>query len=243
MAYSSYGKKVYISIKDLPQYNSIGDGDKIIIWNEARDGAATVDFGDLLIDLDHTTFKSTINEVITLASDIQSFALTTKEEIEGIQNTIATLENTVNNELKSRIKTLEFIIAIILGSNSYWLSNAGLDILKKKFLLDGITPAAINEEDVNTEEGRNALKWFDGFIAAVQSYIIKLTSNVNANDILLQTRFRYKYNEVQDSSQGSDNINTPMNSNTKIETVSTDGETTTTTTTTISYGQKEESGN
>ena len=43
MAYSSYGKKVYASIKDLPQYTSIGNGDKIIIWNETRDGAATVD--------------------------------------------------------------------------------------------------------------------------------------------------------------------------------------------------------
>ena len=51
MAFTSYGNKVYASIKDLPQYTSIGNGDKIIIWNESRDGAATIDYADFIIDL------------------------------------------------------------------------------------------------------------------------------------------------------------------------------------------------
>lgn len=138
MAYSSSGKKVYVSIKDLPQYTSIGNGDKFIIWNEAREGAATIDYDDFMVDLEHCTFKSTISEIITLASDIQTFISTTAETIESIQDSITNIENTIDNELRNRIKTLEFIVSIMLGSNSFWNSSSGLDILKTKFIVEGI---------------------------------------------------------------------------------------------------------
>lgn len=192
MAYSSYGKKIYASIKDLPQYTSIGNGDKVIVWNEARDGAAVVDYADFVIDLDHTTFKSTINQVITLASDIQSFAHTVNEEIEGLQYAVTEIENTINNELKGRIKALEFIIAVILGSNSYWLSSAGLDTLRNRFLVDGIAEG-VEPTEIESENGKVAYKWYNGFMAAVTNYISKMTPGVNSDDILLQSKFRYKY--------------------------------------------------
>ena len=196
MAYSSYGKKIYASIKDLPQYTSVENGDKIIVWNETRDGAAVVDFADFLIDLEHTTFKSTMTEVINLASNVQAFTLAVQEEIEGLQTAMTTVENTINNELRSRIKALEFIIAVILGSNTSWDTIAGLDTLRNKFLVEGIVPtssADINE--IETEEGKNAYKWYNGIMAAITSYINKVSPTAEADHILLQSKFKFRYSD------------------------------------------------
>lgn len=231
MAYSSYGKKIYASIKDLPQYTSIGNGDKIIVWNEARDGAAVVDYADFIIDLEHTTFKSTINQVITLASDIQAFIYTTEEEISGIKKALTDIEDVVNKELKARIKALEFIIAIMLGSNSYWLSSSGLDTLRNRFLVDGIAPGGISE-DIESENGKEAYKWYNGFMSTVQNYISKITPGINFDDILLQSKFRYKYTDkISSGTTNEENIN--MLKTTTISTKNSDG---TSSTTTINHG-------
>lgn len=237
MAYSSYGKKVYASIKDLPQYKSVGNGDKLIIWNEARDGAATVDFADLIIDLDHVSFKSTISEIVTLASDIQSFVHSVNEEIEGIQESLDELETTVNKELKSRIRALEYIVAIMLGSNSYWLSSAGLNDIRSKILIEGITPGGdTSSDDIDSEEGREALKWLNGLLSTVQRYIGKMTPDISVDDILLQSKWRYKYSDVTVNTQASSSTSLTTGTTT-IETTSKDGSgrTTSTTSTTISY--------
>lgn len=198
MAYSSSGKKIYVSIKDLPQYTSLGNGDKIIIWNETRDGAAVVDFKDLVIDLDHTSFKSTISEVITLASDIQSFAHTVNEEINGISESLAELQTTVEHELKNRIKTLEYIVAIILGSNSYWSSTQGLTDLQEEFLIDGITPPTEADNNVDSEIllEQEALNWYKGFINKVQKHIQKVNPGASAENILMQSKFQYRHSQV-----------------------------------------------
>ena len=239
MAYSSYGKKVYASIKDLPQYTSIGNGDKIVIWNEARDGAATVDFADLLIDLEHTTFKSTISEVITLASNIQTFIYTVEEEINSIHETLDKMENTVNNELKARIKALEFVIAVMLGANSYWLSSAGLDTLRNKFLIDGINPSNESmEDDADSEEARNTMKWYKGLMSTIQSYIAKMTPGVQNDDILLQTKFTYKWSDIDSAPSSNEMAATLFNTETLIKTVGADGKTSSTT---ISYQTKTDS--
>ena len=236
MAYSSYGKKVYASIKDLPQYKSVGNGDKLIIWNEARDGAATVDFADLIIDLDHVSFKSTISEIVTLASNIQTFVHTVNEEIEGLQEELDELETTVNKELKSRIRALEYIVAIMLGSNSYWLSKAGLDNIRSKILIEGITQGADDSnDDIDSEEGREALKWLNGLLSTVQGYIGRMTPGVSAEDILLQSKWRYKYTDVTVATSASTTSLT--SGTTKIETTAKDatGKTTSTTSTTITH--------
>lgn len=230
MAYSSSGKKIYASIKDLPQYTSITDGDKIIVWNESRDGAAVVDYGDFIIDLDHTTFKSTINQVITVASDMQAFVNTVAEDIEGIKETVLNLEKTINNELKSRIKTLEYVVAIILGANSYWRSSTGLNTIKDRFLINGIVEG-VDDSESDDESDINASKWFNGFISAVDDYISKTAPTVDADDILLQSKFNYSYTDAVTTSTTA--TSTASYLSTKIETK--DGDGNVTSSTTISY--------
>lgn len=196
MAYSSYGKKIYASIKDLPQYTSIENGDKIIVWNETRDGAAVVDFADFVLDLDHTTFKSTVTEIITLASNVQAFTTAIHEEVENLQKAVTTVENSINEELRSRIKALEFIVAIILGSNTYWDTEAGLDAIRNKFLVEGISPNDSDlPSDLESNEGKNAYKWCKGLIDGIKTYIAKVSPTVEDSHILLQPKFKFRYND------------------------------------------------
>lgn len=196
MAYSSYGKKIYASIKDLPQYTSIENGDKIIVWNETRDGAAVVDFADFLLDLEHTTFKSTITEVVNFASNVQAFTGRVQEEIEGIQKAVTNVENSINEELRSRIKALEFIVAIMLGSNTYWNTENGLESIRNKFLIEGISPDnSVNTSDIESQEGKNAYKWYSGLINTVVNYITKVSPTANSDHLLLQSKFKYHYTD------------------------------------------------
>ena len=237
MAYSSYGKKVYASIKDLPQYTSIENGDKIVVWNETRDGAAVVDFADFLVDLEHTTFKSTITEVITLASNIQAFTLAVQEEIEGLQTAMKAVESSINDELRSRIKALEFIVAVILGSNTYWDTIAGLDGLRNKFLIEGIVPLDASEiSEIESNEGKNAYKWYNGFMSTVEKYISKISPTIEHDHILLQSKFKYRYTDpnAAETTPG-EVLESLYSSKTTIKTENTD----TGTTTTIIHGPGE----
>jgi hypothetical protein len=199
MAYSTSGSKVYASIGDLPQYSSIGNGDRIIIWNETREGAATVDFSDFLIDLDHCTFKSTISEVLTLTQDINSFITLTAEEIESLQETVVDISNTINTEIRGRLKALEFIVAVLLGANSYWLTKSGLENLRTKFIQEGIEPLDILSDTAGaaeTEEEKENLKWYNGLISTIQNFVAKQVPTVNTDELLLQSKFKYRYSEI-----------------------------------------------
>lgn len=199
MAYTTYGQTVYASIKDLPQYTSISAGDKIIIWNETREGAALVDFGNFKIDLDNCTFKSSFNEMLSLTTSINEFVSLAATEIEELQTSVTTINETINNELRSRIKTLEFLVAVILGSNTYWLTQAGLDTLRSKFIQEGIESMEVTDNSITgaeTEEQKENLKWYNGLITTITNYVAKQIPTVSADDILLQSKWRYRYTEV-----------------------------------------------
>lgn len=214
MAYSTSGSKVYASIGDLPQYSSIGNGDRIIIWNETREGAATVDFADLLIDLNHCTFKSTISEVLTLAQDINSFISLTADEIEGLQESVNELNNTINAEIRGRLKALEFIVAVLLGANSYWLTKSGLENLRTKFIQEGIEPVDTITDTMGaaeTEEERENLKWYNGLITAIQSFVAKQVPSAGTDDLLLQSKFKYRYSDVINEVEATTSTNSIYN--------------------------------
>lgn len=114
MAFTSYGNRVYASIKDLPQYTSINNGDKIIVWNESREGAATIDYSDFIIDLEHTSFGTTINELLTFTTTVESFISTVAIDIENLDNKVKALEEN-NEKLKGRIEALEYMLGIVYG--------------------------------------------------------------------------------------------------------------------------------
>ena len=199
MAYSTSGSKVYVSIADLPQYSSIGNGDRVIIWNETKEGAATVDFSDFKIDLEHCTFKATITEIIALSQDITAFVTQTADEITALQKSVESINETINTEIRGRLKALEFIVAVLLGGNSYWLTKSGLENLRYKFIQEGIEPIEIISDTLGsaeTEEEKKNLTWYNGLITTITNFVSKQVPTVSSDDLLLQSKFKYRYSEV-----------------------------------------------
>lgn len=70
MATTSLG----INIKQLPQINTVQSGDYLIV--ESPEGTGIIDFADVVIDLNQTSFEPTIvaltSEVIALSTDLQT---------------------------------------------------------------------------------------------------------------------------------------------------------------------------
>jgi hypothetical protein len=118
----------------------------------------------------------------------------------------------------------------MLGSNSYWFSSAGLNNIRSKILIDGITQGTDDSsDDIDSEEGREALKWLNGLLSTVQGYISRMTPGISAEDILLQSKWLYKYTDVTVNSQTSSSPSlTP--GTTTIETEDGDGNLTSKTT-------------
>jgi len=72
MAITNVGKnRVYASIKDLPENQSIVDGDRIII--DTEEGTCLVDYSNIKIDLDHTTFGTQFSEMVNFTSTVNAF--------------------------------------------------------------------------------------------------------------------------------------------------------------------------
>lgn len=194
MAYSSAGKQVYTSLNDLPQYSTIGAGDKLLIYNSSDSGPAVVDFGDIVIDIEQCTFKSIMSEMIELASDIQAFVNTASEDIENLQTAVETLQNDVNLELRSRIKVLEYLVAVIIGANS-WHTDSGLSILYDEFVIKGITGGGDTSIVAESEEKQHAKGWYNALITAITDMISR-NSDEDISNILLQSKFDYRNVEV-----------------------------------------------
>ena len=123
----------------------------------------------------------------------------------------------------------------MLGSNSYWLSSTGLENIRNKILVEGISAGGIEEDGAETDEEKEALKWFEGLMSVIRSYISKMTPGVSTEDILMQSKFRYKYTDITPTA--SIDSSSVTATTTTIETTSKDasGTTTSTTTTTINH--------
>ena len=161
MAFTSYGNRVYASIKDLPQYTSINNGDKIIVWNESREGAATIDYSDFIIDLEHTSFGTTINELLSFTTTVESFISTVAVDVENLDNKIASVEK-INETLKGRVETLEYLLAIVYGVTPS-------DNVKKTFLGDETS-------------------YYNSLVEKIR---VAITETPTVNNLITQAKFAY----------------------------------------------------
>ena len=47
-----------------------------------------------------------------------------------------------------------------------------------------------------TDEEKENLKWYNGLITAITSFVSKQVPTVSTDDLLLQSKFKYRYSEV-----------------------------------------------
>lgn len=90
-------KKVYADINDLPENMGINDGDRFIVQTD--EGTALVDYENIKIDLEHTTFGSVIGELQEFQGLATDFITKISSEFTIAQGDISVL--------KTREDTLE----------------------------------------------------------------------------------------------------------------------------------------
>jgi methyl-accepting chemotaxis protein len=99
MSYTAIGrKKVYASIEDLPENQKLVNGDRLLLQTE--DGTALIDYENVKIDLQHTTFGDQFRNLVELSSTVESFASLLNTDIEDIKNAIEELKANVDNTNK-----------------------------------------------------------------------------------------------------------------------------------------------
>ena len=91
MAITNVGKnKVYASIKDLPENQSIIDGDRIIV--DTDEGTCLVDYSNFKIDLDHTTFGEQFAQMVEYTASVTAFINQIEEEFSNVKEETANLQ-------------------------------------------------------------------------------------------------------------------------------------------------------
>ena len=113
MSYTSVGRnKVYASIEDLPENQKLVDGDRIII--QSSDGTALVDFENVKIDLEHTTFSTQITQLIEFTSTVEQYLDELQTDISNISTETASMKTSVST-MEAQMKGCELLFKLILG--------------------------------------------------------------------------------------------------------------------------------
>lgn len=114
MALQKQGSKVIAKLTDLTQESALYDGDRIVFWCSTTGEAATIDYGNIKIDEDHTTFGDTFKEVVNFATTASAWIQTVQETFDEINEKLdEAIESTtgINND----ILAMKMMIKMILG--------------------------------------------------------------------------------------------------------------------------------
>lgn len=72
MSYTAIGKnKVYASIEDLPENQTLSNGDRLLVQTE--EGTVLVDYENIKIDTAHTNFGDKIQAVIDFTKNVEDY--------------------------------------------------------------------------------------------------------------------------------------------------------------------------
>ena len=114
MALTKKGNKVIAKLTDLTQESTLNDGDRIVFWCNSSGEASTIDYSNVRIDLDHTTFGDTFNQVANFATTASAWVSTMTDSFNDLDNKMNNvLEQTtqVNNE----ILAIKMMVQMIIG--------------------------------------------------------------------------------------------------------------------------------
>ena len=148
MSYTAVGRnKVYASIEDLPENQKLVDGDRILIQTE--DGTALVDYLNVKVDLNHTTFGTQVTQLIEFTSTVEQYIEEMDASFNEIREETTTMKNQVQ-ELKEQMDCCKLLFKHIMGS---------------------VSPSATNfiEEQVNTSLSTHGLAMYNECVDAVKS--------------------------------------------------------------------------
>ena len=150
MAITNVGKnRVYASIKDLPENQKIVDGDRIII--DTDEGTALIDYSNLKIDLDHTTFGQQFSDMVSYTSTVTAFVTQMETDFTTLQDETASLK-TKADDLQDMMDCVKLMIKFIMGScggekSDYPLQLASTNLKGKGLAMFNECMAAMDGKD------------------------------------------------------------------------------------------------
>lgn len=114
MALVKQGSKVVAKLTDLTQESTLNDGDRIVFWCNSASEAATIDYANIKIDLEHTTFGDTFNNVVDFATTASSWVSTMTDSFNELDAKMSTvLEN--STQINNQIMALRLMMQMLLG--------------------------------------------------------------------------------------------------------------------------------
>lgn len=152
MAITNVGNnRVYASIKDLPENQSIVDGDRIII--DTEEGTCLIDYANLKIDLAHTTFGEQFSEMVNYTATVNAFVTQMEDEFSAMQEETATL-NSKMKDMENMMDCVKLMIKMIMGictnkDEDYALSQATSNLEGKGLAMFNECMAAMSGKDFN----------------------------------------------------------------------------------------------
>ena len=114
MAIYKQGNKVIAKLTDLSQEATLNDGDRIVFWCNSSSEASTIDYSNVKIDLDHTTFGETFTGIVNFATTANSWITSMTDSFNELDSKMdSVIENTtkVNND----ILAMKMLIKMIMG--------------------------------------------------------------------------------------------------------------------------------
>lgn len=92
MSYTAIGKnKVYASIEDLPENQTLSNGDRLLVQTE--EGTVLVDYENIKIDIAHTNFGDKIQAVIDFTANVEDYLNQFQSTLEDLKTRVSALEN------------------------------------------------------------------------------------------------------------------------------------------------------
>lgn len=114
MALEKQGSKVIAKITDLSQESSFNNGDRIVFWCNSTGEASTIDYANVKIDLDHTTFGTAFTQVLNFSTTAAAWVTEMSDSFDDLTNQMDTLV-TSNATINNQILALQMLIKMILG--------------------------------------------------------------------------------------------------------------------------------
>lgn len=105
-------KKVYAAIEDLPEIMGIGNGDRFIV--QTADGTALLDYENIRIDLDHTTFGTLITDMQEFQAVAESWISSYSDDLTTAKDDIATLR-TDTNTIQQQVEAIKMLLKLVMG--------------------------------------------------------------------------------------------------------------------------------
>lgn len=114
MGLTQRGNKVYARITDLSEESSLKDGDKIIFQSATTNNASIIDYSNIKIDLEHTSFQSQFEEMLNFSRNAGAWSSQLTSSFEQLQTNMDEVTER-NTQMSNELEAVKMLLKMMLG--------------------------------------------------------------------------------------------------------------------------------